>query len=158
MTFYTNEETKVTEENGCYKCKTGREGGRTFTTTSSMKVKGSGISHESSRDGKPQDDTRVELKFMENGTYLVVAKGTSQPVTGEEKVVAEAQGTCDNMPRETKVIPKEIKIPLKVIFGPYNGKTTDKVLQQKDSKEETDPATREKTAITIDFTLTQMDK
>lgn len=158
MTFYTNEESKVTEEDGCHKCKTGREGGRTYTETNSMKVKGSGISHESSRDGKPQDDTRVELKFLENGTYLLIAKGTSQPVTGEEKVVTKAEGTCDNMPQETKVVPREIKIPLKVIFGPYDGKTTDKVLQQKDTKETTDPVTKEKTTYSIDFTLTQNDK
>jgi hypothetical protein len=158
MTFYTNEVSKVTEENGCYKCKTGREGGRTYSETRSMKVKGSGISHESSRDGKPQDDTRVELEFLENGKYLVIAKGTSQPITGEEKVVTKAEGTCDNTPQETKIVPREIKIPLKVIFGPYEGKTTDKVLHQNDTKEITDPSTKEKSTFTIDFTLNQKDK
>jgi len=158
MTFYTNEISKVTEENGCYKCKTGREGGRTYSETRSMKVKGSGISHESSRDGKPQDDTRVELEFLENGKYLVIAKGTSQPITGEEKVVTKAEGTCDNMPQETKIVPREIKIPLKVIFGPYEGRTTDKVLHQNDTKEITDPSTKEKSTFTIDFTLNQRDK
>jgi len=158
MTFYTTEETKITEENGCYKCKSGREGGRTQTQTSSMNVKGNGISHESSRNGKPQDDTRIELKFMENGTYYVIAKGTSQPVTGEDKVAIKAEGTCDNLPQETKVVPREIKIPLKQIFGPYQGKTTDKILQQKDTKEVTNPATSEKSTLTIDFTLNQKDK
>jgi hypothetical protein len=123
-----------------------------------MKVKGSGISHESSRDGKPQDDTRVELEFLENGKYLVIAKGTSQPITGEEKVVTKAEGTCDNMPQETKIVPREIKIPLKVIFGPYEGRTTDKVLHQNDTKEITDPSTKEKSTFTIDFTLNQRDK
>jgi len=158
MTFYTNEETKVTEENGCYKCKTGQEGRHTYSVTSSMKVKGSGISHESIRNGKPQDDARVELKFLEDGTYYVTAKGTSQPVTGEEKVVTGAEGTCDNMPQETKVVPREIKIPLNEIFGPYQGKTTDKVLAQKVSKEKYDPTIKEKTTITIDFTLTKKGK
>jgi hypothetical protein len=158
MTFYTTEETIITEENGCYKCKSGREGGRTQTQTSSMKVKGSGISHESFRNGKPQDDTRIELKFMENGTYYVIAKGTSQPVTGEDKVAIKAIGTCDNLTQETKVVPREIKIPLKQIFGPYQGKTTDKILQQKETKEVTNPATNEKSTLTIDFTLNQKDK
>jgi len=157
MTFYSNEESKVTEENGCYTCKSGREGGRTYIETRSMKVKGSGISHESIRDGKPQDDTRIDLKFLENGTYLITVKGTSQTVNGEDKVVTKAEGTCDNMPQETKVVPREIKIPLKVIFGPYQGKTTDKLLQQKDTKETIDPATREKSTITIDFTLKQKE-
>lgn len=158
MTFYMDEESKVAEENGCYKCKSGREGGRTYSETNSIKVKGSGISHESTRYGKPQDDTRVELRFLENGTYLVIAKGTSLPVIGEEKVTSKAEGSCDNIPQETKVVPREIRIPLKVIFGPYEGKSTDKVLQQKDTKESTDPATKEKSSVTIDFSLTQKDK
>lgn len=158
MTFYTDEVSKTTEEDGCHKCKTGREGGLVTTITSSMKVKGSGISHVSFREGKVQDDTRIELRFMDDGTYLLIAKGTSQAITGEDKVITQAEGTCDNIPQETKVVPREIKIPLKVIFGPYQGKTTDKVLQQKDTKEITDPATKEKSTISIEFTLNQKDK
>jgi hypothetical protein len=90
MTFYTDEMTKTTEEDGCHKCKTGkREGGLVTSMTSSLKVKGTGISHESSFQGKKQDDTRIELQFLESGKYLVVAKGTSQAVTGEDKVVTK---------------------------------------------------------------------
>lgn len=158
MTFYSSEESEMSEENGCYTCKSGREGGRTYTETRSVKVKGSGISHESVRDGKPQDDIRIELRFLENDSYLVIAKGTSQTVKGEEKIVSGAVGTCDNQPQETKVVPREITIPLNVIFGPYQGKSTDKVLQQEDSKETTDPSTGEKSSISINFTLKQKDK
>lgn len=123
-----------------------------------MKVKGNGISHESTHKGKPQDDTRIELKFLENGTYLLIVKGTSQPVTGEEKWVSSAVGTCDNMPQETKTVPKEITIPLKLIFGPYEGKTTDKLLQQRDTRRERDPLTNEIQEYTIEFTLKQKEK
>lgn len=158
MAFTSTEESKLLEENGCYKCKSGREGGRTYSHTSSMKVKGSGISQQSTRDGKPQYDTRIELRFLENDTYFLIAKGTSQTLTGEDKVITKAVGTCDNLPQETKVVPREIKIPLKVIFGPYQGKTTDKILHQKDTKEVTNPATNEKSTLTIDFTLNQKDK
>lgn len=159
MTFYTDEMTKTTEEDGCHKCKTGkREGGLVTTMTSSMKVKGTGISHDSQFKGKKQDDTRVELQFLESGKYLVVAKGTSQPVTGEDKVVTQAQGTCDNQPQETKPLLRDIRVPLRVIFGPYDGKATDKHLQQKDTKEVKDPVSNEKQTITIDFSLTQKEK
>lgn len=158
LTFYSNELSKIVEENGCYKCKSGRQGGRIYTETISMNVKGIGISHESAYKGNPQDDTRIELKFLENDTYLVIAKGTSQPATGEEKVVSSAVGTCDNIPPETKIAPREISIPLKLIFGPYEGKTTDKLLQQKDTKDFRDPITKEKTTVTIDFSLTQKEK
>jgi hypothetical protein len=159
MTFYTDEMTKTTEEDGCHKCKSGkREGGLVTTMTSSLKVKGTGISHDSQYQGKKQDDTRVELQFLESGKYLVVAKGTSQAVTGEDKVVTKAEGTCDNQPQETKLLPRDIRVPLRVIFGPYDGKATDKLLQQKDTKEVKDPSTNEKQTITIDFSLTQKDK
>lgn len=159
MTFYIDELSKTTEEDGCHKCKTGnREGGLVTTLTSTMKVKGTGISKESSFQGKKQDDTRVELQFLESGKYLVLAKGTSQAVTGEDKVVTQAEGTCDNQPQETKVVPKDIRIPLRVIFGPYDGKATDKILQEKDTKEVKDPVSGEKQTITIDFTLKQKDK
>ena len=159
MTFYTDEMSKTVEEDGCHKCKTGnREGGLVSTFTSTLKVKGSGISHESMCDGKPQDDTRIELKFLENDTYLLIAKGTSQAVTGEDKVVTHAQGTCDNQPQETRIVPRDIRIPLRVIFGPYNGKTTDKLLMQKDTKKVKDPVSGEQQTITIDFTLNQKDK
>ena len=158
MTFYTDEMTKTTEEDGCHKCKSGkREGGLVTTMTSSLKVKGTGISHDSQFQGKKQDDTRIELNFLENGQYLVVAKGTSQAVTGEDKVVTKAEGTCDNQPQETKLLPRDIRVPLRVIFGPYDGKATDKLLQQKDTKEVKDPSTNEKQTITIDFSLTQKD-
>jgi hypothetical protein len=158
MTFYTDEMTKTTEEDGCHKCKSGkREGGLVTTMTSSLKVKGTGISHESTFQGKKQDDTRIELNFLENGKYLVVAKGTSQAVTGEDKVVTKAEGTCDNQPQETKLLPRDIRVPLRVIFGPYDGKATDKLLQKRDTKEVKDPSTNEKQTITIDFSLTQKE-
>ncbi len=158
MTFYTDELSKTIEEDGCHKCKSGkREGGLVTTITSSMKAKGIGISHDSFREGKSQDDTRIELNFLENGQYLVVAKGTSQAVTGEDKVLTQAEGTCDNQPRETKIVPRDIRIPLRVIFGPYSGKTSDKFLQEKDTKVVKDPSTNEKQTITIDFNLQQKD-
>lgn len=158
MTFYTDEMTKTTEEDGCHKCKSGkREGGLVTTMTSSLKVKGTGISHESTFQGKKQDDTRIELQFLESGKYLVLAKGTSNPVTGEDKIVTQAQGTCDNQSQETKIVPRDIRVPLRVIFGPYEGKATDKLLTQKDTKEIKDPVTNEKQTITIDFSLKQKE-
>ncbi len=158
MTFYSDESTKITEEDGCHKCKSSnREGGLITTSSSSMKVKGTGISHESEYMGEKQDDTRVELQFLENGTYLVVAKGTSQRIPGEVKGVTKAEGTCDNEPQQTKTEIYDITIPLKVIFGPYAGKTTDKILQQKDEKKLKNPVTHEEEIISIDFSLKQKE-
>ena len=157
MTFNSNEESKITEENGCYKCKSGREGGRSSAETRSMEVKGSGISHKSIYNSKPQDDTRIELKFLENGTYLLIAKGTSEPAIGIEKMVTKAEGTCDNQPQQTKTETREITIPLNVIFGPYAGKSTDKLLQEKDEKKIKNPTNHEEEIISIDFSLKQKE-
>jgi hypothetical protein len=157
MTFYTDEMTQTTEEDGCHKCKSGREGGLVTTMKSTLKVKGSGISHESEYQGKEQDDTRIELRFLENGTYLVIAKGTSKPVTGQDVIIMKAEGTCDSQPEQTKPVSREITVPLRAIFGPYPGKATDKFLQQKDEKKVKDPATREEQTITIDFSLKQKE-
>jgi hypothetical protein len=158
MTFYTDELSQTTEEDGCHKCKTSkREGGLVTTMKSTLKVKGSGISHYSEYQGKKQDDTRIELRFLENGTYLVMANGTSQPVTGEDVVTSKAEGTCDNQPEKTKPVPREITIPLKVIFGPYTGKASDKQLQERDEKKIKDPVTHENQTITIDFSLKQKE-
>jgi hypothetical protein len=156
MTFSTNQSTKVTEENGCYACKTGREGGRTYTNEISYSVEGSGISHESYYKGKRQEDTRIELEFFADGAfkYYIIAKGTSLPATGQERYSEEAQGTCDNLPRTTKSSPREIRIPLWVVFGPYPGKISDDVLQHKESKVITN-LIGEKSTITIDFSLTR---
>lgn len=156
MTFTTNQSTKITEENGCYTCKTGREGGRSYTNEISYSVEGSGISHESNYKGKPQEDTRIELDFFADGAfkYYILAKGTSLPASGQERHIEEAQGTCDNVPRTTKSSPREIRIPLWIVFGPYPGKISDDVLQHKESQVITN-LNGEKSTVTIDFSLTR---
>lgn len=154
MTFYTNETSELVEENGCYACKSGREGGRIHTVKKSFNVKGSGISHLSEYKGKRQEDTRIELEFLSDGTYYIIIKGTSLPVTGGEKVIEKAVGTCDNMPEEIKIVPREISVPIWAVFGPYPGKPLDKILQQKDKLVKLN-FNYEKSTITIDFTLTK---
>jgi hypothetical protein len=152
MTFKTNEKSTVVEEDGCHTCKSGRQGGRTLTEEHSLKHSGGGISHESQWNGLPQEDTRVELQFLDDGTYLVIAKGTSLPANGNEIVTKHSEGTCDTENTNDN-IPRIVRIPLMAIFGPYPGKATDKVLQQKDTIETMDPISKERHTYTIDFNL-----
>ena len=152
MNFRTNEKTTIIEEDGCYTCNSGRKGGRTLTEEHSLKHSGGGISHESQWNGLPQEDTRVELQFLDDGTYLVIAKGTSQPANGSEIVIKHTEGTCD--PENiNNTVPRIVRIPLMAIFGPYPGKPTDKVLQQKDEIQSIDPISRERHTYTIEFSL-----
>ena len=153
MKFYTGESEKIVEENGCYKCPSGREGGRTYNQKRSMKVNGTGISHYSVWMGKEQQDTRIELEFFDNGTYLIKPRGTSLPVKADQHFEVSAQGTCDNIQPKNEIISKEVTVPLNTVFGPYPGKSTDKLLKQQDTKKFTDPVTKEKSTITIDFEL-----
>ncbi|NEW81950.1 MAG: hypothetical protein GZ094_06260 [Mariniphaga sp.] len=157
MKFFISQEEKIVEENGCYKCPSGREGGRTYNEKKSLKVTGSGISHESIHDGKTQQDTRIELEFLDNGTYLIKPMGTSLPAISDQHFEFSAQGTCDNLPPKNETIKKETTVPLNPVFGPYPGKSTDKVLQQKDEKKIKNPVTLEEETISIDFSLKQKE-
>ncbi len=152
MTFETNEATKLEVQNGCYRCSSGRQGGRIYTREKSFRVQGSGISTESIYRGKKQDDLRIELEFMDDGTYILTARGTSKPAQGDEKETEKAQGTCDNI-QDNTTLPREVTIPLKVILGPFPGKSTDKILTQKDIIKKRNSLTNEMETISYDFTL-----
>ncbi|MBK7174613.1 MAG: hypothetical protein IPH84_15610 [Bacteroidales bacterium] len=158
MNFTLSESSSLEVQNGCYKCQSGREGGRIYTRTNSFNVEGSGLSTESSYNGNKQDDTRIEIEFLEDGTYILTAKGTSKPARGYEKENEKAEGTCDNIPSDPRSIPKEITLPLKVILGPFPGKSTDEILQQNNTIKRRNPITNEMETITYDFTLEKLSK
>jgi hypothetical protein len=153
MKFSTSEDEKIVEENGCYKCPSGREGGRSYNEKKSLRVSGNGISQGSIRDNKPQRDTRIELEFLIDGTYLIKPRSASLSAMADEKIEVSAQGTCDNLQPTTKTINKKITVPLNPVFGPYPGISTDKMLKQKDTKKYFDPVTQTETTVTIDFEL-----
>ncbi len=158
MSFILSESSSLEIQNSCYKCQSGREGGRTYSRTNSFNVEGTGLSTESNYKGKKQDDTRIELEFFEDGTYILTAKGTSKPASGYEKENEKAEGTCDNIPSDPTSMPKEITLPLKVILGPFPGKSTDEILQQNNTITRRNPITNEMETITYDFTLEKTSK
>jgi len=153
MDYVTIEKSTVIEEDGCYTCELGKKGYRSLNEEHSLTLSGSGISHESQWNGQPQEDTRIELEFLDDGTYLVIAKGTSEPAKGSENVILKAEGICAG--NETNKLMRVVRIPLMAIFGPYPGKATDKVLQQKDKIQTKNPITNEKHTYTIDLDLKQ---
>lgn len=154
MTFSSEELQEISEENGCYKCRSSdREGGRTYTEKKSFKVNGTGLSHLSVREGTSQPDTRIILKFLSDGTYIIQFKGVSDAISALEKNEEQAVGTCDNKALVRNETPRKITIPLNCFFGPYPGKSTDEILQKNDSKVVRDPITRETSTIAIDYTL-----
>ncbi len=153
MHFYSEESYTLSEENGCYKCKSGREGGRIDKEKRSYKVNGKGLSHQSIRDGKEQLDTRSELIFYDNQTYSLKVQGTSLPANADEEIEISAEGTCDNIPNENKTIKQEVTVPLSFVFGPFKGSAIDKVLSHKDTIKRKDPVSGEDVTISYEFNL-----
>ncbi len=153
MSFHEEEYYTLTEENGCYKCKSGREGGRTLKIKRSYTVDGRGVSHESVRNGKKQLDTRSELIFYEDSTYSLHVQGTSKPSNANEKNVISAEGTCDNISPQNKTIKKEVAVPLNLILGPFKGCALNKILKHKNTIKTVDPDTHEKETISYEFNL-----
>ena len=152
MDFISSKEGTLTIEDGCHKCPSGQQGKAITTEKYSEKYSGSGISHESNWNGRPQDDTRIELEFEENGNYYLIAKGTSLPTRGNKTVNTRIEGICDNK-NETKTDPVTLTIPLRVVFGPFKGKPTDKVLKENDTKTVKIPSIDETNTYRIEFNL-----
>jgi len=158
MVFTMNERSELMVQNSCYTCPSGRKGGRIYTRENTFRVEGSGISTESYYKGKKQDDTRIEIEFFDNGTYIITAKATSKPARGEGKEIEKAEGTCDNIPASPNPVLNEITLPLRVVLGPFPGKSTDEILQQNSTVTRRNPESNEIETITFDFVLEKQTK
>lgn len=151
-----NEKLTIDSNYPCYKCKNGDQGSAKITETKESEAKTEGLSNESVSEGKQVDDARVKLVFLENGTYSVLVQATSKKGVLTETTEKKVEGICENEsePKDSKS--KSIDLPIKVVFGPYQGTKEDKVLQQKETKDISQG--KEKATLTLDFTLTRKDQ
>lgn len=155
VSIFMYEEKSYEEDNPCYRCQSGREGGRTYKNKSTFNVDSEGISTESIFEGKPHADARIKLYFEENSTYNITVNATSKTFTDDESWEMEAVGTCDNIPRESTTKNREEDVFTNQTFYSFPGKSTDLYLIQNDTKSWIDPVTHERTTITIDFNLSK---
>lgn len=150
-----NEKMTIISDYSCYKCKNGDQGPVKITETNDQEATVEGLSSESVSQGSQVDDGRIKLVFLSDGTYTVEVKATSKQ--GNLKVTKEKkfEGMCESesQPKDTKN--KKIDVPIKAVFGPYKGTIKDKTLHQNESKDVSEG--KEKTTVTIDFTLTRND-
>jgi hypothetical protein len=139
----------------CYKCKNGDQGPSKITEINEAESKVEGLSNESVSEGKQVEDARIEISFLDNGTYTLLVKATSKQGTKKDSKEKKVEGFCESEsePKETKN--NRMDIPIKVILGPYSGTINDKVLHQKETKDLTNGT--EKTTYSVDFTLTRKD-
>jgi hypothetical protein len=150
MTFHHVKYDSVYEYNECYKCPGGKEVRRTYMDVHRSDMTGEGISHESIRDGQPQQDTRIEIVFKEDGTYLVKLWGASEKGTLDTYSYTAANSICNPVEGEPNRQKKPYTEPLFRLFGPYDGKIGDDVLKQKE-KEEWISLTGEHNILTLEF-------
>jgi hypothetical protein len=155
MKFSEKDSTVLLEENGCYKCPTGRMGGRTSTEIFVTDKLVKDFSNESSKDGVYIGDVRIKLIFNEDSTYLISLKGASKRKgKGIERVYEKAEGTCDNKNGPPHVYNNDsVSVPCRFIFGPFQGATSQKSFHETQDKTTTDPVSGEETTIRFEFTL-----
>lgn len=143
------------EENGCYACPSGREGGRTYYERAITTMDVEGLSQESVENGKHVDDSTIKLEFYPDSTYTIEIKATSQKgpvvVTKEE----HAEGTCDIINNHTTKETSLYDAPLPLVLGPFKGNSLCKTLKEKNVEKTTDPETGEVKEITFEFELTR---
>ncbi len=153
--FKLYEETILEEQNDCYKCSSGREGGRTYykKTISSADVQG--LSKDSEQYGIKVDDARIEITFTDNDTYTILIKAASKQGDKKENIEKHAEGTCDNVKPGNNFVNVKADVPLFQLLGPFKGNAQDKVLAQKSRIKKVDPNTKEETTIEYEFNLTK---
>lgn len=155
MTYNLKEKIETIINNSCYVCPDGTKGFATITETSEKEANVQGLSNESVSDGAQVDDARIRLRFLDDGTYLLTVKATSEKgpmkITTEKKVDGPCLTDNESEPPDTKN--KSIDIPLTAVFGPYQGTPTDKVLSQSEEKDLSQG--KEKVKLKIDFNLTR---
>jgi hypothetical protein len=153
VTHQNYECTEVVEENGCYRCPSGRQGGRTFTQKSTATTAIDGLSEESRREGKAQKDARITLVFNEDDTFTVEISATSRDGTRQERIEEKAEGICDTKTAPPKVVEGKVNVPLPGKWGPFAGSPVDKVLRGRTNETKVDPLTEEETTTGIEFEL-----
>lgn len=155
VTYDLKENYKTVISNSCYVCKDGTKGFAKITETKESEAKVEGLSNESVSDGAQVADARIKISFLDDGTYLLSVKATSEKgpmkITTEKKVDGPCMGNNENEPPDTKN--KSIDVPFTAVFGPYKGTPQDKVLSQSEEKDVSQG--KEKASVKIDFTLTR---
>ena len=155
VTYDLRENYKTVISHSCYVCKDGTKGFAKVTETSDSEAQVQGLSNESVSEGAQVSDARIRLTFLDNGTYLLTVKATSEKgpmkITTEKKVDGPCTSDNENEPPDTKT--KSIDVPITAVFGPYNGTPEDKVLSQNEEKDVSQG--KEKSTVKIDFTLTR---
>jgi len=88
LRYSARQETSLVEENGCYPCPSGRQGGRIYTqkTTTALEINGCGEMTYKDDNGVLHQRDAIEIRpaFKDDGTYILIVTVTS--AVGTESV------------------------------------------------------------------------
>ena len=148
------------EEDGCYACPSGRQGGH--TTNKVLKYDGrlNALSKKSKSEGEDEDYDGKEIKdarisiFFHSDEYFITVKATTEDATAKAEFADIAEGTCDVHHDGPKTIDRTISAPLYHKFGPFKGTPLDKVLKG-DLEDKIPGADGEQTVMRIRFQLSR---
>ena len=153
VTYDLKENYKTVISNSCYVCEDGTKGFAKTTETKESEAKVQGLSNESVSEGAQVSDARIRITFLDDGTYFLKVKATSEKgplkITTEKKFDGPCISSNENEPPDTKT--KSIDVPITAVFGPYQGTPEDKVLSQNETKDVS--GEKDKTTVKIDFNL-----
>lgn len=174
MNLSVLERDEENEENGCYRCPSGREGGRTSKKVTTIKSILDGMSSISIDPNAPKiydslnRDATVKLIFNKNGTYMVKVEAVSEFGKYEGSINEIATGTCDVRnstkslsddgvveERQNRKEPHLRSVPLNGIWGPFPGSPKDKKLSGTKENKLDRPDIHETGSQTIEFDLTR---
>jgi len=133
-----------TVEDGCHRCSTGREAGRTAHEIVTHETRLTALSQSDRQPGVAYKDATVRLVFEDGDRYFLVVKAVSDRGTRRSVVESGAQGSCDNQSPTRRQRELVTTVPLEELrLGPFQGKATDKQLSGEIDQPIHDPQTGE---------------
>jgi len=150
--YSIDEKRETIIEDGCYECPTGKTQ-RYIRETITKTGKIDKVSQESQLFGKRINDSRINISFNDNGTYMIKVEAATDQSEITTTINRHAESWCDQS-EPIKTVKNKTDMGLTYIFGPYQGKPSDETLSlSPTSFTKIDPVNNEKTTYTINFNL-----
>jgi hypothetical protein len=130
---YTMAELTETEETDeCYQCAPMITGARNYTAKAeaTLKIKGK-VSKKSIRENENVPDAYIRIKFLEDGTYLLLVKAASEAGDLQTLKEEKASGDCQIFSKPTEKTSNKSDIGIRETLGPFPGSGKDKILHRK---------------------------
>jgi hypothetical protein len=154
LKFSLAEKEEMDETDPCYPCEPMVTGNRISNETKFSFAEINGIAEKSVSEGQKVATARIEIKFLDDGTYLLHVKASSQTGNRTTTVVKKINCDCckDNESQNTTTS-RVVDVGLKEVFGPFKGTADQKVLSEKQTIKRVNPETKENETISFEFNL-----